>query len=200
MMDAVDPDTGKSKRQMVAEHLLEVATRWQVLVLGRNLEVASARDSVDAAKLLFSYDLCKPPGSEEESMLKIAEHLRTVARDHVEIGRQLLGKQAETWTPEQIRAFWNVCERDTARFIRAAAEQLAEAKAVTVDAQPSQPAIAAPGEAGSAERTDYGRGAEPVASTLQSARGDNSAPNADATVGTTPSTASNSTLDEDGGE
>ena len=144
MMDAKDPETGKTKRQMVAEHLIEVATRWQVLVLGRNLEVASARDSVDAAKLLFAYDLCKPPGSEAESMLRIADHLRAVARDHVELGRQLLGKQAETWTPEQIRAFWDVCERDTARFIRDAEAQLADS--VTVDIQPEQAAIAAPGE------------------------------------------------------
>lgn len=152
MMDSVDPETGKTKRQMVAEHLLEVATRWQVLVFGRNLEVASGRDSVEAAKVLFSYVIGKPV-SPEESQLKYAEHLRQVARDHVEIGRQLIGKQAETWSPEQIKAFWDMCERDPGQFLRAAQETLADASPA-IDVSVEQPAIeAAPDELSSTTDT-----------------------------------------------
>jgi len=190
-------------RTAMAARLLEIAFTDQVIVIGRDenstpIERVSSRESVDAIKTLWSYDMGKPSASPTEVALKFAEHLRSTARDHVEIGRQLIGKQAETWSPEQIRAFWDVCERDPSRFLRMAEDAIGVADPAPVDVEPSQAAIAAPGEAGSSERTDYGRGAEPVASTLPSARGDNSAPNADATVGTTPGTASNSTLDEDG--
>jgi hypothetical protein len=54
-----DPD-GQPMREQIVRHLIEVATRWNVIVLGRDMEVASARDSVEAAKLLLSYDVGKP--------------------------------------------------------------------------------------------------------------------------------------------
>jgi len=58
-------EDGKTRRLRIAEHLYEVATSWEVVVVGRDnkgelLKVASARDSVAAAALLYSYDMGKP--------------------------------------------------------------------------------------------------------------------------------------------
>lgn len=53
-------DAGHPLREQILRHLIEVATRWEVIVLGRNMEVASGRDSVEAAKLVMAYDLGKP--------------------------------------------------------------------------------------------------------------------------------------------
>jgi hypothetical protein len=62
----------RTEREAIYEHLLEVATSWEVVVIGRGgggelLKVASARDSVAAAKLLFEYDMGKPTGLVEIS-------------------------------------------------------------------------------------------------------------------------------------
>ena len=49
-------------------HLLEVATSWKVKIRGRGedaVEVASAQDSIEAAKILFGYDMGKPTESVE---------------------------------------------------------------------------------------------------------------------------------------
>jgi|WetSurMetagenome_2_1015567.scaffolds.fasta_scaffold367133_1 hypothetical protein len=144
-------------RTAMAARLLEIAFTDQVIVIGRDenstpIERVSSRESVDAIKTLWSYDMGKPSASPTEVALKFAEHLRSTARDHVEIGRQLIGKQAETWSPEQIRAFWDVCERDPSRFLRMAEDAIGVAEPVPVDVEPSQAAIAAPGEDGSAEQ------------------------------------------------
>ena len=58
-------DSDKSAREAIADHLIEVATSWEVVVVGRDsdgslLKVASARDSVEAAKVLFAYDMGLP--------------------------------------------------------------------------------------------------------------------------------------------
>lgn len=62
----------RTERESVYEHLYEVATSWEVVVVGRSgdgelLKVASARDAVAAAKLLFEYDMGKPTGTVEIS-------------------------------------------------------------------------------------------------------------------------------------
>lgn len=56
---------GPSRREKIGLHLIEVATSWKVLVFGKDLEVASARDAVEAAKLLMAYDMGKPVNSVE---------------------------------------------------------------------------------------------------------------------------------------
>jgi hypothetical protein len=58
-------DGDKSARDAIADHLIEVATSWEVRVIGRDsdgemLKVASARDAVEAAKVLFAYDMGMP--------------------------------------------------------------------------------------------------------------------------------------------
>lgn len=63
-------EPGKSKRQKIGEHLIEVATSWEVRVVGKDsdgevLKVASGRDAVEAAKLLMAYDMGKPPNPVE---------------------------------------------------------------------------------------------------------------------------------------
>ena len=44
-------------------HLVEVATSWEVVVKGHGddaMPIASAKDSIEAAKVLFAYDMGKP--------------------------------------------------------------------------------------------------------------------------------------------
>ena len=52
--------------------MLEVATSWEVVVRGRGedaMSVASAKDSIEAAKLLYAYDMGKPVESLEVNAL-----------------------------------------------------------------------------------------------------------------------------------
>jgi hypothetical protein len=53
-------DGAPIRRQRIAEFLFEVATSWQIQQRGRDYEVASARDAVEAAKLLLAYDMGQP--------------------------------------------------------------------------------------------------------------------------------------------
>jgi hypothetical protein len=149
ILDETDP-SGASNRERIFRHQVEVAQSWEVRVVGRGgdgelLKVASGRDSTAAAEFVLGLIGIKPVDV-DKNRLALADHLRVVARDHVEIGRQLIGKQAETWTPEQIRQFWDVAERDPGRFLRLAEEVIVGQES----AQPEQPAIAAPGEDGCA--------------------------------------------------
>lgn len=59
-----------TEREAIYEHMLEVATSWEVRVVGKDsngelLKVASGKDSVEAAKLLMAYDMGKPPNPVE---------------------------------------------------------------------------------------------------------------------------------------
>jgi hypothetical protein len=61
------PDS-RSHREAVFYHLVEVATSWEVVVKGHGddaMPVASAKDSIEAAKVLFAYDMGKPVESME---------------------------------------------------------------------------------------------------------------------------------------
>jgi hypothetical protein len=67
-LDAASDKENLSRREAVAAHLFEVATEWEVKVKGRGeqaFEVASAADSIEAAKLLMAYDMGKPTESLE---------------------------------------------------------------------------------------------------------------------------------------
>ena len=64
-LSEVSKNGDKTAREAIADHLIEVATSWEVRVIGRDsdgelLKVASARDSVEAAKVLFAYDMGLP--------------------------------------------------------------------------------------------------------------------------------------------
>jgi hypothetical protein len=59
---------GQSRRLAIADHLYEVATAWEVQVKGHGenaIQVADAKDSIEAAKLLLAYDMGKPTESIE---------------------------------------------------------------------------------------------------------------------------------------
>jgi hypothetical protein len=149
ILDETDP-SGASNRERIFRHQVEVAQSWEVKIVGRDgegetIKVASGRDSTIAAEFVLGMIGIKPIDM-EKNRLALAEHLRATARDQIEIGRQLIGKEAEEWSPEQIRAFWDLCERDPARFLRAAEETLVAQESVTMDVQTEQTAIEAPGE------------------------------------------------------
>ena len=54
---------GKPRREAIAEHLFELATNYTVVVRGHGenaIELASGKDSIEAARLLMQYDMGKP--------------------------------------------------------------------------------------------------------------------------------------------
>ena len=56
-----------SAREAIADHLIEIATSYEVIVKGREdpIPLASAKDSIEAAKILYAYDMGKPIESHE---------------------------------------------------------------------------------------------------------------------------------------
>jgi hypothetical protein len=75
-------DGDRTARDAIADHLIEVATSWEVRVIGRDsdgemLKVASARDAVEAAKVLFAYDMGLPKKGTNVSPPTNADHNRS---------------------------------------------------------------------------------------------------------------------------
>ena len=158
-------EAGKPWREQIVRHLIEVATRWNVIVLGREMEVASARDSVEAAKLLFGYDVGKPAASTDEQQLSLAEHFRQISRDQFEVLVKMLGDRLKTMEPSELARFLRECDRDPRRYIQAAEEELAaRAEGFPVRAG-EQPQISAPLTAGDIQAGTLGgaEDLEPVA-------------------------------------
>jgi hypothetical protein len=61
-------EDGRSNREAIGRHLIEVATSWKVQIRGRgeeSFEVASAADSLKAAEILYAYDMGRPTESVE---------------------------------------------------------------------------------------------------------------------------------------
>lgn len=140
------PNGDKTAREEILDHLIEVATSWEVRVIGKDrdgelLKVASGRDSVEAAKLLLGYDMgqVKRP----ESPLEIANHLLAVAKLQVDIALGIIGKRADTMAPEQLKAYLLEFAKDQnpAAFFEAAKAMQAQEQA---EQQP--PATAVEGE------------------------------------------------------
>ena len=136
----------KTAREEILEHLIEVATSWEVRVIGKDrdgevLKVASGRDSVEAAKLLLGYDMgvVKRP----ESSLELANHLLAVAKLQVDIALGIIGKRADTMDPSQLKAYLLEFSKDQnpAAFFEAARSMQAQEQAE------QQPAPAVEGEA-----------------------------------------------------
>lgn len=156
-LDEVDEKTGKPKREIIAEHLLELATSYTVMHLGRDLELASGRDSVDAAKILFAYCYGKPPPSVEEQSLHLAEHFRAIARDQFDILVKMLGDRLKTMSVDEMAELLAKCDRNPRRFIEAAKAEMGGAFDEPQQIEASPPEPAAPGDpapAGQAESPD----------------------------------------------
>ena len=111
------PD-GDSRRKAIGLHLVEVATSWKVEIRGQDYEVASARDSVAAAELLFRYDM--GVAAKDTSALEIAEHFRKVERDRIDIAINALGDRLHTMDPKELSAFLRECATDPRGFLVAA--------------------------------------------------------------------------------
>ena len=127
-------DEGKTRRQKIAEHLYEVATSWQILHFGKALEVASGRDSVAAAQLLFSYDMGPPAKAD---MLGLAEHFRRVERDRVDVALAILGPRITALSPEKLADFFRSCAVNPLGFVEAAQVFLREGEATESAALPA---------------------------------------------------------------
>lgn len=86
-------DDSLQHRERVFRHLIEVATSWEIIVKGRStsgdpIEVASGRDSVEAAKIILGYDVGLP---------KKLEAPITVPDGMLTEGRSLLDLVAEIY-------------------------------------------------------------------------------------------------------
>lgn len=139
------PD-GKTARERIADHLVEVATRWTIQQFGRDIEVASGRDAVEAAKILYAYDLGKPSVSHDEFMLTLAEHLRKVEGDRVDMAMKLLGERIHSMPPAALAEFLRKCTADPRGFLRAAQEYLATGEPVPMRAADDPAQLSPTGE------------------------------------------------------
>ena len=101
---------GRTPNDEILDHLIEVATKWEVIVKGSGDEpmpVASARDSVEAAKLLWSYALGRAGKAPEESQLAKAEHFLSVEKNRFAFALQLLGERAKSMSEGELANFFN---------------------------------------------------------------------------------------------
>jgi hypothetical protein len=131
-VEVVDPQSKQTKLQEMADHLIEVATSWEVRVVGRDsdgelLKVASASDSVNACKLIWQALslLRRNPPSEDEISMNLAEHFRVVAHDQFDVMVRMLGDRLKTMSPGELAEYWRACDRDPRRYVQAAEEELA---------------------------------------------------------------------------
>ena len=134
-------DDGRNANDDIVDHLVEVATKWEVVVLGKDqdgelLRVASARDSVAAAKLLWSYAHGNAPASAADEEMAIAEHMRKVARDGADLAIKILGTRIYSMGPKELAEFFRECGGNPAGFLEAAkcAEQVRAPDATLPDA------------------------------------------------------------------
>lgn len=138
-VEVVDPETGQTKLQEMADHLIEVATKWEIIHRGEEVSVASARDSVEACRLLWQAlsILRKTPPSDEEQVLKLAEHFRQVARDSIDLALKILGERINGMKPEEIAAGIKAFSMDPRGFLDAAEERLGKTSCEPTQALPS---------------------------------------------------------------
>ena len=148
-LDQIGKD-GNDERARILEHLIEVATRWEVRVIGKDsegelLRVASARDSVEAAKLIYAYAEGKPPESEDVRSLALAEHMRKVAHDAAELALKVLGSRVYSMTPKELAAFFRECTGDSESYLKIAKDEIEarEESALAIEA-PAEPAEKTP--------------------------------------------------------
>lgn len=112
-------------RAALALRLLEIAFTDEVVVVGKDsdgelIKRASGRESVDAIKLLYSYDLGKPPASPDERALALATHFRQVAKDAAEIVLAALGSRKEKMEPAEVAAFIAQVGVNTGQYLQQA--------------------------------------------------------------------------------
>lgn len=137
-------DGDRSTREAIADHLIEVATSWQIIHLGKEYDVASGRDAVAAATLLYQYDMGRAPVSKEEARLALAEHFRKVEADRFQFARELLGEKIKSMTPVQLAEFFSRLAPDVLGFLKMAEQAQSGAEHPQLEASP--PEHAAPGE------------------------------------------------------
>jgi hypothetical protein len=140
-----DPGSGaKTHRDAIARHLIDVATHWEIQVRGKDYKVASARDSVAAAALLYQYDMGRPPMGAGEMRLAVANHLQTVAKAAADTILAALGNRKDKLSPEEIADFLRRVAVDTRVHLRQADAELAESDPdrAEPDEPPELPAIA----------------------------------------------------------
>jgi len=142
-------EAGATNRERIFRHQVEAAQAWEVRVVGRDgdgelLKVASARDSTIAAEFVLGLIGIKPVDV-EKNRLALAEHIRSVARDQIEVIKTMLGARLATMTPEEIGIVISMSEQgDSLRFIRAAQQTLAQASQVEGETEPAEELAALP--------------------------------------------------------
>jgi hypothetical protein len=124
-------DGGQTNRERILRHLIEVATKWEVRVVGRDgdgemLKVASGRDAVTAASLLVGYDFGPPDKADNPGLLNVAEFFRKVERDRVDLVLAILGDRAKGMEPAQLAEFFAKCQANPNGYLAAAQEYLAQ--------------------------------------------------------------------------
>jgi hypothetical protein len=133
--------------ERIADHLIAVATKWEGVVVGYDREtkeqirVASGRDSVAAAALLWSYAIGKPPsGSEEKTIaLSFAEHFRKVELDRFQFAKELLGDKLAAMSPMQRAEFFSAMAPNTTGFVEMAEARVSPREPIEVEQLSASP-------------------------------------------------------------
>ena len=126
-------EDGKDERERILEHLIQVATQWTIVHRGEEIPVASGRDSVEAAKVIYAYAEGKAPESQDVRSLALAEHMRKVAHDAADLALKILGSRVYSMTPVELAAFFRECSGDTQGFIKAASAELGAQEGVVAE-------------------------------------------------------------------
>lgn len=126
-------------REAIFDHLVEIATSYEVKVIGRDrdgelLKVANTQPAVEAAKLILAYDMGGAPKGVNE--VEVADHLRAVAKQQIDMALGILGNRIYSIDPNELRRFFSECSEDPAKFIE-------KARAL-VDGDTSAPPVALP--------------------------------------------------------
>lgn len=132
---------GATDWERTYQHLMEVATLWEVRVVGKDsdgelLKVASARESVEAIKLLWAYGLGGAPKCADP--VALAEHLRQVEKDRVSLALDVLGQRKHSMGIDELQKFFLACAANPARFMEIAQQMLGEESPALAEAVPPQ--------------------------------------------------------------
>ena len=117
---------GGPAKQMARAYLDELDGDKPRILRVMEAAYREALDGNDASqRILIEQRYGRPGPSDGESALAIAEHLRKVERDRVDLALRLLGDRAYQMQPAELVKFFQECAENARGFIEAAHERQA---------------------------------------------------------------------------
>ena len=141
-------------REALVDRLLEIAFTDRVIVIGYDreakepIERVSSSECVKAIEMLQRYDLGMPAKSPALDLVVVAEHLRKVAQDSMDLAMAILGSRKDSMKPEDVRDFLKSCATKADGFLAAAQSIVAAKEAEQADGPPAIAPAPAQGQKG----------------------------------------------------